>query len=99
MFAQALSPVSGCIAQVRIVNPRVIEMNAQGAPNGGFSAWVPIGIGPNQPAPTPGAFDSVSLSFNKDGRAEIIAWHSLFNTPYRYTQGADGWFRQPQLVF
>jgi hypothetical protein len=99
MFDQKLNPKNGLIIQVRVVNPRVIEFNQQTAPNAVFDGWRPIGTGPNVPAPTPGAFDSVTVDFNQDGRMEIVAWHSYFNVPYRYTQDASGWFREPQRMW
>lgn len=53
---------------------------------GTWSAWAPLtGVGKY-----PGAFDSVSAAVNRDGRLEVIAWHSAFGVPFRAWQIADG---------
>jgi hypothetical protein len=57
----------------------------QTTPGGGWSeyAWGP-------PAETPGAFASVAAAVNRDGRLEVLAWHSAFGVAFRSWQSSNG---------
>jgi GH25 family lysozyme M1 (1,4-beta-N-acetylmuramidase) len=60
----------------------VVVLRWQGSPGGGWSDWALVN------AKQPGSFDNVSAFVNKDGRCEVIAWHSSYKVPFRCWQVA-----------